>query len=63
MDELDLEHVRVMRVKPGDVVVLTADAALSPEAVEHATDLLKERFPDNECIVVSGAELSVVRPR
>jgi hypothetical protein len=61
-NEVDLEHVRIVRVQPGDVVTLTTDGPLDPQAVERVRVKLSALFPDNECIVISGAELSVARP-
>ncbi|PWK81712.1 hypothetical protein C8D88_116124 [Lentzea atacamensis] len=59
--EIDLEHARVVRVQPGDVVVLRTDWPCSMQEVHAITQRVKRFFPDNECVVLSGAELEVFR--
>jgi hypothetical protein len=60
----ELEEVRVLRVQPGDTIVITVDSALRQKEFDEVAARLKDRFPDNEVLVLGGApiELSVVRP-
>lgn len=60
--ETVLEHVRVLRVQPGDVITLTTDAPVDHQAADRIRQRLSQAFPNNECIVISGGELSVARP-
>ncbi len=61
-EPFELEHVRVLRARPGDVVVLRLDGSPSDAVARWATARLKGFFPDNECLVIGGADLAVVRP-
>jgi len=55
--------VEVLRLEPGDVVVLTVpdDRRIPPDRVADAKALLEEKFPGHEVLVVMGAKLSLVR--
>ncbi len=61
-EPIDLEHVRVFRVQPGDTVVLRLDRSPSAAEAEFATARLKGFFPHNDCLVIGSGELAVVRP-
>ncbi len=62
-EPVDLEHARVVRVQPGDVIALTVtEGRPSREWVAQQAHHLKEVFPDNRVVVLAHAELSVVRP-
>lgn len=60
-DPVDLEHVRILRLQPGDTVVLQLDYRAPTHVIHHAKDLLRATFPDNECLVLCEASLSVAR--
>lgn len=57
-----IEEVRVMRLQPGDIVVARVGEGYNPAGVEAARYRLTQIFPGHQVLVVSGAELSVVRP-
>lgn len=61
-EPIDLEHVRVLRIQPDDTVVLQLDRTVSAAEAHHVTARLKEFFPDNQCLVIGGGELTVARP-
>lgn len=57
-------EVEVLRLKPGDVVVITLNGDISAEGADELRRGLMERiFPNNEVLMVgAGATLSVQRP-
>lgn len=58
--KVKVEKLTKVRVNPGDVVVLRFGGDLSPEVFEFATQKLKEYFPNNKTMVLSGdAQLEV----
>lgn len=63
-DDLELpepSRLEVVDVQPGDVLVLTIPHQFSHEAIGHFVQALRDRFPDNESLVVVDAKLEVVR--
>jgi hypothetical protein len=53
----------VLRLRPRDVLVLRLTRGASVESLEVLRRALKERFPDNESVVLSGgATFDVIRP-
>lgn len=58
-----VESVEVLRVRPGDVLVVTLPEGtpkLTAAQMESFTDTFRERFPDNEILVLGGGiEVSV----
>ncbi|HEX3781745.1 MAG TPA: hypothetical protein VHX38_18940 [Pseudonocardiaceae bacterium] len=57
----ELPEVRVLRLQPGDELVLAVDHALDDSEAEDMNELLHALFPDHRTRVVSGGELTVVR--
>jgi hypothetical protein len=43
-------------------ITLTTDAPINTQAADRISHRLRQAFPNNECIVISAAELSVARP-
>ncbi|WP_106193905.1 hypothetical protein [Umezawaea tangerina] len=58
----DLPEVRVVRVRPGDVLVLAYADPITPDDARRASELLKAEFPGHRAVITSRAELLVVRP-
>jgi hypothetical protein len=57
-----LPRVRILSVRPGDVLVLKTDRALSEEETHLAREILQREFPGHRGIILDdGAELEVVR--
>lgn len=57
-------HVEVLRLCPGDTVVLRVDVRLNAQQRHQLAGLLRNRFPNNPVLVLdAGAELSIVRPK
>jgi len=55
-------EVRILRLRRGDTVVLYLDNPLDDDAEYIALEArLKEKFPDNEAVIISGARLEVLR--
>lgn len=62
-EEIKLLEVPFQKVsvKPGDVIVLMAEMALSEAAVKHLTASFKEVFPDNKITILEeGFKLGVM---
>jgi hypothetical protein len=58
----ELEHLRVLRLEPGDVLVLTCPDPLTFERAETLRARVKQEFPGHKVIVIdSGGSLGVVR--
>lgn len=64
-DECDtarwLRHMEVLRVEPGDVLVVKADRPMTFDVAQRIKKQVKEVFPDTPCLVLDGLELGVVR--
>jgi len=59
----ELEEVRVLRVQPGDTIVCRVTSATTHAELSEVGDRLRERFPDNQVLMLSASlELSVTRP-
>ncbi len=57
-----MNSVRVLRVRPGDTLVLNVDHPLSEDALANIVGQGRELFPDNKFVVtMNGVELSVIR--
>lgn len=57
-----LRDLRVLRLKPGDVVVARVEN-LPTAALEQIRATLEGRFPDHQVLVVSGkVEMAAIRP-
>lgn len=59
---MDLREVRVLRLQPGDVVVLNFTDRVTGMERDETLTRLAGMFPDHRCIVTERAELAVVRP-
>lgn len=58
----ECQHVEVVRVQPGDVIVYTHSERLFAEEVQQVADDLSQIFPNNRCIVVDPpADIKIVR--
>lgn len=62
MSETEIKQAEVVTLRPGDVVVLNTAHSISREAAEAIEEKLEAQFPDNECVVVTGGHLGVIRP-
>ena len=61
-EPLDLEHVRVLRVAPGDTLILTVPTDTTDEAAAGYMARMQELWPGNHCVVISAdTELLAVR--
>lgn len=57
-----LSRVRVLSLKPGDVLVLRYDRELSEDEAHQAAEILRREFPGHRGLVLDdGAEIVVVR--
>lgn len=57
-----VEHLQVAEVRPGDVLVVTVKQALSPQAVERVSAMLKSIWPNTRVLILDqSATLGVVR--
>lgn len=55
-------EIHVLRLQPGDVLVLTADYDITWAEADRIRQTLMYKFPDHEVVVLSpGLELSVAR--
>jgi len=61
MTEPELEHVKVMRLEPGDVIVARVAPGTTWEDAQRLKDTLQVKFPGHEAMVTAGAELDVLR--
>lgn len=61
--ELDstFEHVQVLRLEPGDTLVLKTPRALTADQADRIRQQLEARFPGYPALVISGdMDLSVI---
>jgi hypothetical protein len=60
---VDLEHIRVLRLQPGDTIALTAPGPISAADADRLVNAIHERFPDNPALVLSrGIEIAAAHP-
>jgi hypothetical protein len=57
----EFQEVRILRLEPDDIVVLAVKATLNARQVAAIRRRLREKFPNHGIMVLSGAELSVLR--
>lgn len=63
MMDIELEHVRLLRPQPGDIIVYRTDKMLSHDHAVNVHRSLVDLFPGHRCgIIDAGAELVIVRP-
>lgn len=63
MDDLPMPaRLEVVEFGPMDVIVLTVQSKISQDKADQLSGRLREKFPNNECVVVVAGELSVMRP-
>jgi len=59
-------QVKILRIEPGDILVLKMDVLPSPDVLSLMRDRLREVLNraglDNECIVVHRGEVEIIRP-
>jgi hypothetical protein len=61
-DQPELESVRVLRLQPGDVVVVRLADRIDKHAAETIRNDLRPKFPDHEVLVLGpNADLEIVR--
>lgn len=69
VDELDVtaellknDPPHVVKVEPGDVVVVSLQSQLRPDSRVHISELLERQFPSNRVLVLDGGvRLQIVR--
>lgn len=60
---IELEDVKRLALRPGDVLVVRSSRPLTWEQMDDARALLQRNFPDHEVIVLGqGIDLEVMRP-
>lgn len=61
--EPGFESVRVMRLQPGDVVVIEVNYPVSAKDIDQFKARLERTFPGHKAIVLdNGARLTITRP-
>lgn len=57
-----LEHLSVLRLEPGDTIVLRTDGMPPQEVADNMRRFTEKHFPGHKCIVLTdGVEIGVVR--
>jgi hypothetical protein len=49
-----IEKVKVLELRPGQILVVKYDGFLTLEAQERITSKLKQKFPDNQVMILEG---------
>lgn len=57
-----LSEIRVINLKPGDIIVGRFAETVTKDQVEAARERLIELFPRHQILLVSGVEIEIVRP-
>lgn len=58
---VEFESVRILRLEPGDRLVITAPAGLRPAERNDIRERVRAAYPDHDVLVLTGLELSVLR--
>jgi len=64
MTEVELTikgEVEVLRLQPGDVIVVTIHERMSRQQSDRVSEQVKARFPGHEVVLAQGLSLSVKR--
>lgn len=59
--DVELPEVRVVRVQPGDVLAIVTPERISMQEAHERCMELRAMWPDNEVVVISQADLRVLR--
>jgi hypothetical protein len=59
---ITIDKIEHLDLSPGDKVVLTLDQSYGAEQVEEVSRQWNAKFPDNECIVLSGIRIARIVP-
>ena len=51
---MDIESLCVLRLLPGQVLIVTVNLNTTPEAIRVLANALSEKFPNNDIVVVVG---------
>jgi hypothetical protein len=58
----ELESVRILRLEPGDEIVLRVDArGIGPKSIERIKEMAEERWPGHRVTVMDRIDIEVVR--
>lgn len=57
-----IERLQVVALQPGDHLVATVPRGSSTDQMTNLAETLKARFPDNQVLIVTGFELTAMRP-
>lgn len=62
-EALHVQRLEVVRVEPGDVIVVTVDPKVraTPESMDKIRECLGSQWPDNDVLFMGGVGMSVVR--
>lgn len=59
----DIERLQAIDLQPGDVLIATLAAGITPDAFDQVSECLKGEFPDQHVIVLAGFEgVTAYRP-
>lgn len=58
----ELEGVRILRLEPGDVLVLRAERRVSVAEANQLRERMESVFPGHKSLVLDGVTLEVARP-
>lgn len=62
-DVLPVEHLQVLRLEPGDVVVMSWPEPLTLDDADRMHQMLKSAFPRNRSLIIdSDGQIGVIRP-
>lgn len=59
---VELEEVRVLRLQPGDVIVVRIERPVTQVAADTLREKLEEAFPGHKGVILDGASMEVIRP-
>lgn len=59
--QIDLQEVRVLRLRPGDILVLKAPADTTQQMFAELSQRMREEFPEHRTLVIVGVDLDVLR--
>lgn len=59
---VELPHVRILRLQPDDILLLTTPYQLSDQEMHEIGSRMAERFPDHKCVLLeNGLQLDILR--
>lgn len=57
-----IDDAKILKLEPGDTLVLTSKDRLTPRAIDHLIENVRRHFPNNKAILLDGGlDLKIIK--